>query len=429
MLALSIILAVVFLLWAHFVSTAHYAFARLGETLSLKRHPRHFFYYPLHHFIFKETRFDLILFSSRLSQNIARVAFGGIVVFAVFLFAFHHWYSIVITLLIALFLILLLGDYFPRRLADRYAEHALSYSVGIASVFLWISFPISFFFFKSISIGANSFEGIDPIEEMKESIVEILQHANVRGKLGATDKKLIEAVVKFKDRIVREVMVPRVDLFSLPCETTLKEAARYFLEEGYSRIPVYEESVDNIVGVLMFKDFLRLYKDAVEEKKDPSFLNSTITSLTKSVFYTPETKRVSHLLQEFRTKQMHMAIVVDEYGGTEGVVTIEDILEEIVGEIADEYDLDEDTLYNVAADGGWIADARMSILDAEDVFNIRIPQGGDYDTIGGYIFHRVGSIPENGLKIHHENFTLEILSSSERSIDKVKITARQKEQL
>lgn len=427
MLALAIVLAIVFLLWAHFVATTHDAMARLGETAALRRHPKRFFYYPLHKRLFQKPRFDLILFACRLSANIARLAFGGIIVFAVFQFEIPYWYTIVITLVLALLVMLLVGDYFPKRLSNRHPERALSYSVGITSLFLWISFPISFFFFKSMSEMTSKFAGQDPIQAMKETIVNILARANVRGKLGPTDQKLIEAVVKFKDRIVREVMVPRVDIFSLPCETTLKEAAHHFLEEGYSRIPVYQESVDNITGVLMFKDILRLYKEGVESKKDPAFFNTSIASITKGVFYTPETKKVSHLLQEFRTKQMHMAIVVDEYGGTEGVVTIEDLLEEIVGEIADEYDFDEDVLYTVAPGGGWIVDARMSILDAEDAFNIHIPQEGEYDTIGGFIFHRVGSIPEKGLKIHHENFTLEILSSSERSIDKIKITARPKE--
>jgi len=128
-------------------------------------------------------------------------------------------------------------------------------------------------------------------------------------------------------------------------------------------------------------------------------------------------------LQEFRNKQIHLAIVVDEYGGTEGIVTIEDILEELVGEIADEHDvLEEEQLYSPAADGGYIVDAKMTILDIEKVLGITIPTSPEYDTIGGYVFHRAGTIPSKGWKIHNDNFDLEVLSSSERVIDQVLIT-------
>lgn len=261
------------------------------------------------------------------------------------------------------------------------------------------------------------------MEEMREAVVQILRSANVKGKLNSADKKLIESVVRFKERIVREVMVPRVDLFLLSGETTIRQAAKELISEGYSRIPVYRDTIDNIIGVLMFKDILQLYMDCLEGKKESELLNASIESITKGVFYTPETKKVAQLLQEFRSKQMHMAIVVDEYGGTEGVVTMEDILEEIVGDIADEYDTGEEQLFTTQpGGGGWIVDARMSILDAEEAFSIHIPQEGEYDTIGGYIFHKAGSIPQKGLRIHHEDFDLEILSSSERSVEKVRIT-------
>ncbi len=428
MLALSIVLSLLFLIWTFFVTTTTHALTRLGQTLSLEiisKHKKRFFY-------FKKSSFESLVFSSILSENLARFGFASMILFAIFQLETPHWIPIVITLIVAIFVMLLIGDFFPRIIANRSPEKALTFSLGLSSLFLCLSFPFSFIFFKIFESASRFGKApqIDPMEEMKETIVQILQSANVRGKLDNTDKKLIEAVVKFKERIVREVMVPRIDLFSLPCETTIREAAHHFLEEGYSRIPVYQESVDNIVGVLMFKDFLKLCMEAIEKSTDHAFLDGSIESVTKSVFYTPETKQVSHLLQEFRTKQMHLAIVVDEYGGTEGVVTIEDILEEIVGEIADEYDLDEDTLYTAApgSEQAWIVDARMSILDAEDAFHIQIPQEGDYDTIGGYIFQRVGSIPQKGLKIHHDDFTIEILSSTERSIEKVKISPRRESQ-
>jgi CBS domain containing-hemolysin-like protein len=208
----------------------------------------------------------------------------------------------------------------------------------------------------------------------------------------------------------------------MPSNTPISAAAKALYDEGYSRVPVYRDNIDNIIGVLMYKDILDLYMQHGAHRKNIPSLDAPIESLVKKVIYTPETKKVSQLLTEFRKKQVHFAIVVDEYGGTEGIVTIEDILEEIVGEIADEYDDFEDTMVTSLPGGGWIVNANLSIIDVEDKLGVTIPQDGDYDTIGGYIFFRAGSIPPKGFVIQHDNFELEILSSSDRCVEKVRIT-------
>jgi putative hemolysin len=418
-----------FLIWAFFLTTLTHSLTRLGETRAteiIKKYPARFFYAPIHQFCFKVSRFEILIFASTLGENVARLGYVAFAVIGLFAVEGQTTATVLVILIFLLFFILLVGDFFPRVWAIWSSEMALTYSLPFASFFLYLSFPISFLFLKLAELAmkarAKETPG-DPLEDMKETIVQILHNADVTGRLNSLDKKLIESVIKFKDRIVREVMVPRVDLFCLSADTSVREAAKKLITEGFSRVPVYEETVDNIIGVLMFKEILQLYMDCLEGKKENSLLNASIESITKGVFYTPETKKVAQLLQEFRTKQMHMAIVVDEYGGTEGVVTMEDILEVIVGDIADEYDIDEEELYTShPAGGSWIVDARMSILDAEETFNIHIPQEGEYDTIGGYIFHKAGSIPQKGLRIHHEDFDLEILSSSERSVEKVKIT-------
>jgi CBS domain containing-hemolysin-like protein len=255
-----------------------------------------------------------------------------------------------------------------------------------------------------------------PPFRLKDKLLEYLTDSDLGRYLDKTETKLIHTVVSFKDRIVREVMVPRIDVFSLPIETTILEAAQFFAKEGYSRIPVYKESVDKIVGILLYKDILSFY---IESGADP---HRTVEHLLKPALYTPETKKIAGLLQEFRHKQNHLAIVVDEYGGTEGIVTIEDILEELVGEIEDEYDTQETKIYFPLSSGGWIVDAKIGIITLEEELNVKIPQSPEYDTIGGFIFHRTGSIPGQGWKIHLENVDLEVLTSDERSIQKVKIT-------
>ena len=167
----------------------------------------------------------------------------------------------------------------------------------------------------------------------------------------------------------------------------------------------------------MYKDILTKYL----EQKGDDFLEQPIEDLAKNALYTPETKKISLLLQEFRKKQTHLAVVVDEYGGTAGIVTIEDILEEIVGEIADEYD-EEEALFIPIGKGAWIVDGRMNLLDLIEETAIKIPQEGEYDTMAGYIFFRLGTIPKKGVILHHDEFDIEILSSGDRFVEKVKIT-------
>lgn len=299
-----------------------------------------------------------------------------------------------------------------------------------ASFCLLIFSPLSAFIFKLYTLLIPTRTNIKkwpPKFRIRDKISELLKESELGSYLDLNEQKLILSVVSFKERIVREVMVPRIDVFSLSADTSIQEAAQSFLSEGYSRIPIYHENVDNIIGVLLYKDVLNIYAKFSDEAKRKEQLRAPIEKLVKPVLYTPETKKISYLLQEFRSKQIHLAIVVDEYGGTEGIVTIEDILEELVGEIADEYDIDEETLFSILPSGGWIVDAKMSIIDVEEDLGIMIPQSPEYDTIGGYIFHRAGTIPSKGWRIHHDEFDLEILSSNERFIEKIRITPHKEE--
>ncbi|MGE5195881.1 MAG: hemolysin family protein [Anaerolineae bacterium] len=299
----------------------------------------------------------------------------------------------------------------------------LSLLLPIAFFFFCLCTPLTALFFKILYYflpGIKTIKSESPSFRIRDKILDILHDSELRPYLDPNDQKLILSVASFKDRIAREVMVPRIDVFSLPADTTIEEAAQNFIAEGYSRIPVYRETIDHMIGVLLYKDILKIYTR--QHQSSAAKLKESIESMLKPVLYTPETKKISHLLQEFRSKKIHLAIVVDEYGGTEGIVTIEDILEELVGEISDEYDIGEELLYSKLPSGGWVVDAKMTIVDIEEELGIKIPLNPDYDTIGGYIFHRAGSIPSKGWRIHHDDFDLEVLTSSERSIEKIRIT-------
>lgn len=398
-----------------------------------------FFYRSFHLLFFPKHEFETLFFINTFAQNILRflyaivsilllvqtslLTFGSSSAFPQTTSLSIDWPNGAFALLGLFFLFFTIGDYFPRIFGIRYPNAALKLTVIPASLFMVLLFPITFIFLKTSNafIQTPYFDHLsEPHAEAKQEIIDMIQDSNVTSNLDIHEKKLFESVVAFRDRIVREVMVPRVDVFSLAHDTPIDEAAGLILTEGYSRIPVYKNSLDDIIGVLMYKDILAKYMEYVSKGNDNTMLKAPIATLLKNVLYTPETKKISQLLQEFRKKQVHLAIIVDEYGGTEGIVTIEDILEEIVGDIADEYD-EEEALFIPLPNGGWLIDARMGILDIEEQLGIEIPQEGDYDTIGGYVFHETGMIPPKGYIITKPSFELEVLRSDDRRVEKIRI--------
>ena len=398
-----------------------------------------FFYRPVHLFFFPERDYEGIFFSSICAQNIARFGFAAFATiflsqtdtakeaFSPSIESAFAWFWLILSALTLIFISFIVGDYLPRIFGTRVPNIAMQSCAPFSSIFLFLAFPITWFFLKvsqSLSKVVYLDHSHEPATQVKQEIIDLIQETRIDSRLSKHDKKLIESVLTFREHIAREVMVPRINVFSLSAQTTIREAADLLQGESYSRIPIYKNTVDNIVGVLMYKDILNKFREYEKKGNESKILEMPIESIQKNVLYTPETKKLSSLLQEFRKKQVHLAIVVDEYGGTEGIVTIEDILEEIVGEISDEYD-QEEAIFRRLSNGSWIVDARMNILDVEEQLEIKIPQEGDYDTLNGFVFHCAGTIPSKGFVIHQDGFDLEILNSTERSVQKVRLTPRQ----
>ncbi|MES2199827.1 MAG: hemolysin family protein [Chlamydiota bacterium] len=394
------------------------------EELQKKNHLSYLFFftsfYPTH--LWKSLHFSI---------RFVKLLYYTIFLFALFSIFFVHAtykqppsFELFISLEIIFILFLSIFLDFLLLLAIRHRpEKTLQLLCSTSCLLMLPCTPFLFLHFKIKQLFSPKQETPQKLPfRLQDNIIDHLSDSDLGRYLDKTETKLIHTVLSFKDRIVREVIVPRIDVFSLPVETTIKEAARLFSIEGYSRIPVYKESVDKIIGVLLYKDVLSVYTKHIENNEPESELHKTVEQLIKPAIYTPETKKIAGLLQEFRNKQIHLAIVVDEYGGTEGIVTIEDILEELVGEIEDEYDTQETKIYFPLSSGGWIVDAKIGIITLEEELNVKIPQSPEYDTIGGFIFHRTGSIPNQGWKVHLDDVDLEILTSDERSIQKVKIT-------
>lgn len=436
MLLITLLFLALFFLTGVFFLTA---FVSAFRTLSQKESTsvllsKRFFYGAFHRWLFPEKELEGLFFVTICSQSITRLIYGGLLMlflektglFEGIGYSPEHllqWTWVFLIVFSSLIFSFVVSDFLPRLAGTRLPSETFSFSAPIASIFMFVSLPITFIFLKisrSLSRSIYLDRSQEPLSQTKREIIEIVNKATVSPHLDPHDKQLIESVLEFKERIAREIMVPRVNIFGLQSDTSILQAAKLLDVEGYSRVPVYKNTVDEVVGVLMYKDVIAKFLEYIKNGNDPAILNASIETIMKNVLYTPETKKISHLLQDFKRKKVHQAIVVDEYGGTEGIVTIEDILEEIVGEISDEYDEDDQVMI-LKADDGWVVNARLSILDAEERLGITFPEEGDYDTIGGFIFHEAGTIPLKGYVIQTHDFEFEVLKSNERFVEKVKI--------
>ena len=229
------------------------------------------------------------------------------------------------------------------------------------------------------------------------------------------ERNLIRRILEFGDTIVRTVMVPRTDMIGVPADFRAVDTMEVVLLNGYSRIPVYdaEKGVDEVVGVVFARDLMRVERDGKE--------HAPVAEIMRPARFVPETKRVSELLKEMQAEQFHMAIAVDEYGGTAGLVTLEDLIEELVGEIVDEFDV-EDTRVEPVADGTYRVNARLSIDDARELLGLRMPTDDDVDTIGGALFKALGHIPVEGDEATVDGVVLRAERVQGRRILRVRVT-------
>jgi CBS domain containing-hemolysin-like protein len=229
------------------------------------------------------------------------------------------------------------------------------------------------------------------------------------------EREMIHGVLELTDKVAREVMVPRVDVVALDADDTIDDVVRVVGESGHSRIPVYEESIDNIIGVIYAKDVLLRARDP----KPPS-----LRELARAAYFTPETKRAGELLHDMQVRNVHIAIVVDEYGGTAGIITIEDLIEEIVGEIRDEYDSHEEEEIQFLGDNEVLVTARLGLDDAKELLHLDIdPEEMEVDSIGGLVYERLGEIPKPGATVQVGDMTLTVEAVERQSIRTVRITS------
>ena len=231
--------------------------------------------------------------------------------------------------------------------------------------------------------------------------------------LDQRDREMLRSIIGLDHTTVREVMVPRLDMVALEASVSLEEAAAAIVEHGHSRLPVYNETIDDVLGIVYVRDLLAAAVNLKEERD--------LRSLTRPAFIVPETKRVDELLEEFRQRRTQIAIVVDEYGGTEGLVTMEDVLEEIVGEIEDEFSRVREAEITRGEEGAVYVSAGLSTEEVQALFGVSI-ESDDFDTVGGFVYHNLGRIPHVGDVVNNEGLRVEVVSVAGRRLRTLKIS-------
>ena len=330
----------------------------------------------------------------------------------------------VLTFIISMVIFSVFGLAVPHAWAKYAGEKVLSRTYGLLRLFERIAWP-ALYVLQSYDGLVRRLAGVaettpqEQQEEKQEEFLDGLEQRRMEGVVDKEEQRMIESVLELSETAVDEIMTPRTDIVAVEVNSDLQTVLNTINTAGHTRVPVYEENIDNIIGLIYAKDLLS------EIGKDPH--NFRLRSKMRDAYFVPETKPLRALLHEFQNQKLHIAVVLDEYGGTAGIVTLEDILEELVGEITDEYEqtppepvkqIDENTIE---------VDARTYVDDLNDKFELNLPEDEDYDTVGGFVFSHLGYVPKAGLAFDYENLKFTIGSAEPRRIKRIRIerTTRQ----
>jgi len=325
------------------------------------------------------------------------------------------WYQLLVIFVLSLGMLVL--EYVFEGMVFGNMERWALRLVPVANLLLVLFRPLTTLLMSFLGSPSEVQSLIDPDfeDELKSWVKETRDVSEAEGDLEQDEKKMIYSIFQMGDTLCREIMVPRIDLFAIDVNMPLDLAAKAATESGHSRIPVFRGHVDNLVGLLYVKDVLKEMLDNGNGELPG------IHDLLRPAYFVPETKKVSVLLQEMRAREVHLAIVVDEYGGTAGLVTLEDIVEEIVGEIRDEYDQEEEFPYEQLSDYDYVFQGRIDLDDFNDYMDTDLPKDMA-DTLSGYIYRELGRVPASGETLFVEDFdlTLTVVEVEGRRILKIR---------
>jgi CBS domain containing-hemolysin-like protein len=339
----------------------------------------------------------------------------GIIFLLVFLLRQHHF---ALTFILAVCIIELFSLVIPHAWAKHTGEEILPATYPFLKLMLFVAKPLLVFFrlhdkFVRRLAGVQDADPEQAQDQRQEEILSVVEQGRIEGVVDEEEMEMIENVLELDETAAEEIMTPRTDLIAINIKDDLSVILETIRDKGHSRIPVYEETIDNIIGLVYAKDLL------TEIGKDLTAFN--LKSKIREAYFVPESKPLRDLLHEFQNQKLHIAVVLDEYGGTAGIVTIEDILEEVVGEITDEYEKTPTQPFKQIDELTFEVDARMYIDEANDQLDIKLPEEEDYDTIGGFVFSHLGYIPKVGDTFDYENLTVTVTAAGQRVVKKLKI--------
>lgn len=352
--------------------------------------------------------FEKVLTTILICNNIVNIVFSTLsaALFAELFGPIGVGYAVFFTTVI----VLIFGEITPKAIAKKYAVFVCLASARILNFVTYILTPLSFLF-NSVQrlalrlVGASGEDGLTATEEELRTLVETMTEEDV---LDDEQKELIHSAITFNDQTLQDIYIPRVDVFAIDIQTPPEEFMQEVLASGYSRIPVYEKNIDNVIGILNVRDLLVTYfKNQVFD----------IQNVLRPALFLSEIMPIDNALQTMKKSKSHIAIIVDEYGGMVGVLTLEDILEELVGEIYDEYDKEEIPLFIEVGEGHYRASGE---IDLEDLFETELGQEkapeGKYDTLGGFAYEMLESIPKEGQTFHYKQFLFKIEKMQSRRV-------------
>lgn len=330
--------------------------------------------------------------------------------------------SDILSILIFVVCLITFSEFFTRKLAQQHSESIALAFAGVQKFFVIILTPFVALLTLVADIFLKLFRQKTDIEYSgysEEQVMSILEEGQQSGEIKEEGKKMINSIFQFDDELAYEIMTPRTDVFLIDINDPAEEYLDQLMELRYSRIPVCEDETDNIIGILHIKDYLIKARESGFDKVD-------IRAILRKPYFVPETKNIDALFFELQIEKQHIAVLIDEYGGFSGIVTMEDIIEEIVGDIDDEYD-EEEHIIDKVDDNNYYVDGNVSLNDLNEEVNINL-ESENSETIGGFLIDILGEIPEEGdenREVTFENYVFTILSVKERRIEKVKITIQQ----